>query len=398
MGMRINTNIEAFNAQRNLSATAAQYAKNVERLSSGLRINRAGDDAAGLTISEKLRAQVKGLAQAQRNAQDGISMIQTAEGALNEVHSMLQRMRELAVQSANDTLSSEDRSAINTELQQLKTEIDATRDRTKFNGKQLLSGSLTTQLGGATATDLVVGDTITTTGGNATATDIDVSGAQAGKTYTLTGSGTDLTLTRSGDSVAQTISVGALAANGSGVLDFSQLGVKITLQADSGGKTAAGIVTDLTAAANDTIVTQAGAGSANFQIGANSSDAMSVSFDAVSALSLNLSDGATLALDDFNTTQSVANAQALITALDTAINTVSTKRASLGANQNRLEHTIANLGVAQENISASESRIRDVDMAAEMVQFTKNQILQQAGTAILAQANQAPQGVLSLLR
>ncbi len=142
MGMRINTNVEAFNAQRNLSLTATTFAKSVEKLSSGMRINRAGDDAAGLSISEKLRAQIRGLGQASRNAQDGISMIQTAEGALGEVHSMLQRMRELAVQASNDTLSDSDRAAVNSELQQLSSEIDAISLRTKFNGKNLLNGTL----------------------------------------------------------------------------------------------------------------------------------------------------------------------------------------------------------------------------------------------------------------
>src|SRR5688500_10430573 len=221
MGMRINTNVEAFNAQRNLSTTATTFAKSVEKLSSGLRINRAGDDAAGLSISEKMRAQIRGLGQAQRNAQDGISMIQTAEGALTEVHSMLHRMRELAVQGSNDTLASEDRTAINTELQQLRAEVDSIRDRTKFNGKALLAGSLVTALGGATATDLVVNDSVTNGGETAVATAIEVSGAQAGKTFTLTASGTTLTLTRSGDSVAQSLTAGAIAANGNQVLDFS---------------------------------------------------------------------------------------------------------------------------------------------------------------------------------
>src|SRR4030081_3887973 len=146
MGTRINTNVEAFNAQRNLALTSMQYQKSVEKLSSGLRINRAGDDAAGLSISEKLRAQVRGLAQAQRNAQDGISMIQTGEGAMSETTSMLQRMRELAVQASNDTLSTSDRGAINSELQQLKTEINSVASRTKFNGQGLLNGTLVTGL------------------------------------------------------------------------------------------------------------------------------------------------------------------------------------------------------------------------------------------------------------
>jgi flagellin len=402
MGMRINTNVEAFNAQRNLGATSLVYAKSVEKLSSGLRINRAGDDAAGLSISEKMRAQIKGLSQAQRNAQDGISMIQTGEGALNEVHSMLQRMRELAVQGSNDTLSDEDRTAINTELQQLKTEIDATRDRTKFNGKNLLTGSLQTTLGGVTANDLVVGDQLATTA-VAAVTAIDVAGARANETYTITSGGAgSLTLTRLGDSVAQTITVGALGANASGTLDFSQLGVKVTLQANATGKTAADMVTDLTNAANNTIVTAAGSGAANLQIGAGTSDSMAVSFAEISVDTL---DAGGAGLDTILTTlnggtaaRTVANFNTLMTKLDNSINYVSDKRATLGAAQNRLEHTIANLGVAQENLTASESRIRDVDMASEMVNFTKTGILQQAGQAILAQANQAPQGVLSLLR
>lgn len=394
MGVRINTNLEAMNAQRNLSMVSTQFAKSVERLSSGLRINRAGDDAAGLSISEKLRAQVKGVLQASRNAQDGISMIQTAEGALNEVHSMLQRMRELAVQAANDTLSDQDRDAINTELQQLKDEINAISARTKFNGKELLTGSLTTSLDATTE----LKENMTITGGTESAfvTKIDVSGAQPGKTYTLTASGTSLTLTRSGDNVAQTITLSNISANGTATLDFSQLGVKITL-GSSGGITAANLATALTAAANDTVVTATGSGSANFQIGSEASNTLTVNFERVDISTSGL---ATLntALSNFNTSKTVANAQALITAADEAITTVNTRRANLGAYQNRLEHTIANLGVAAENLAASESRIRDVDVAAETVQFIRAQILQQAGTSVLAQANQAPQAVLALLR
>jgi flagellin len=324
-------------------------------------------------------------------------MIQTAEGALNEVHSSLQRIRELAVQAANDTLSAEDRANVNAELQQLKAEINSISVTTKFNGKQLLTGSMITTLAGASATDLVVGDILSATGGNAAVTAVDVSSARPGDTYTLTGTGTSLTLTRGSDNVAQTLTVSALGANASGTLDFGALGVKISLQADAGGKTAAGIVTDLTAAGDDTIVTAAGSGAANFQIGAGAADSISVSFVRVdiSATGLTAID---TALTTFNTTQTSANAQALITATDTAITSVNSSRSTLGAVQNRLEHTIANLGVAHENMLAAESRIRDVDMAAEMVTFTKSQILQQAGTAVLAQANQIPQSVLSLLR
>jgi flagellin len=401
--MRINTNVEAFNAQRNLANTSATFAKSVEKLSSGMRINRAGDDAAGLSISEKMRAQIKGLGQAQRNAQDGISMIQTAEGALSEVHSMLQRMRELAVQASNDTLNSDDRTAVKNELDQLGTEIDGIKDRTKFNGKSLLNGNLATTLAGATGTDVIVGDTLAT-GVVATVSAVDVSGASAGTTYTFSStSATQITLTRnSGTSSAasQTVAVSAFTGAGdSNDLDFNALGIKLTLTG-AGAKTAADTVFDLTAAANDTIVTAATNATANFQIGSEATDTMAVAFSEVSLSSLNLDTGSAGALDTFVASggQTVANAQALITAMDSAIQEVSDTRAGLGAKQNRLEHTIANLGVAQENLSASESRVRDVDMASEMVLFTKTQILQQAGTAILAQANSAPNGVLSLLR
>ena len=404
MGVRINTNIEALNAQRNLGITALAFGKSVEKLSSGLRINRAADDAAGLSISEKLRAQVRGLNQAVRNSQDGISMLQTAEGALNEAASMLQRIRELAVQASNDTLSDNDRTAVNTELQQLKTEINGISSRTKFNGLSLLAGSLVTTLAGATGTDLIVNDAVTNGGETSVATSIDVSGAQAGKTYTITASGTNLVLTRSGDSVSQTIAAGgAIAANGTRVLNWSALGVKATL-VSADGMTEANLIAGLTAAANDTIVTAAGTGSANIQIGAEASDTLALSFDKIDlggAVGQAALDDLASALTTYNAAvanRTSATSADLVTKSDAAIDYVNGKRASLGAAQNRLEHTIANLGVATENLSASESRIRDLDLAAEMVTFTKNQILQQAGTSILAQANSAPQSVLQLLR
>ena len=403
MSSRINTNVDAFTAQLNLQSVGNMYSKSVQKLSSGLRINSAADDAAGLAISEKLKAQINGLAQASRNSQDGISMIQTGEGALNETTAMLQRMRELAVQAANDTLSTSDRVSIDTELQQLSAEINGTSDRTTFNGKKLLTGALQTTQSGGTAK---VGNVLNTTGGNATEAAISVVGAQAGKTYTLSsGAAGTLTLTRSGDNVAQTINVAAIAANGSETLNFSQLGVSFTLTSDAGGKTQAGLVTDMTGL---TVTTTAAStsSSANIQVGANSTDAMSVSFGEVY---LNGSSGVA-AMDNLNTSLTafhtdatgsgvtVADAQDLITKVDAAIDYVNTTRANLGAYQNRLEHTISNLGVAQENLTASESRIRDVDMAAEMVNFTKLGILQQAGQAILAQANQAPAGIVNLLR
>jgi flagellin len=269
--VRINTNVSALNAWKNLAITGGLMAKSLEKLSSGYRINRAADDAAGLAISEKMRAQISGLRMGARNAQDGISLIQTAEGALNETHSILQRMRELAQQAASSTLASEDLDAIKTEMDQLVEEIDRIADSTKFNGTKLLDGSF------------------------------------AGKTI-LVGPDT------SADNF--TISIDAM--------DASTLGISIG------------------------------------------------TFDATAAMGL-------------------------IGSIDAAINTVSETRANLGAYQNRLEHTINNLQTAAENLSAAESRIRDVDMALEMANFTRHQILQQAGTAMLAQANVQTQSVLKLL-
>jgi flagellin len=385
MSTRINTNIDAFGAERNLSVNSASYAKSVEKLSSGLRINRAGDDAAGLSMSEKMRAQIKGLAQAARNSQDGISMIQTAEGALNETHSMLQRMRELMVQASNDTLGATDRTAITNELSQLGTEIDGTSTRTKFNGLSLLNGSLATSQSGGTAG---VG-TVVVAGTNTSVTAVDVTGAAAAKTFTMTNAAGVVTMSDGTNSQAVTVS--AAAANGTSILNFSQLGVKVTV-ASVAGETGANIGAGLT---TKTVITGAGTASAQLQVGADASQQIGVAFSDMGANTLGIgvagagavSAGATSAL-----------ATAYLATLDTAIQAVSTQRGVLGAVQNRLEHVISNLGVAQQNITASESRIRDVDMAAEMVNFTKTGILQQAGQAILAQANQAPSGILSLLR
>ena len=272
MSLRINQNIAAMNSYRNLSVSDGQMAKSLEKLSSGFRINRAADDAAGLAISEGLRAQVGGLKVAVRNAQDGVSVVQTAEGALTETHAILQRMRDLAVQASND--GSQDTNAkadADSEYQALALEIDDIANKTKFGGTKLLDGTFTK----------------------------------------------------------------------------------------------------------------------NFQVGANSGDTLSVAINDMTAATI------TGGVGDLTT---AANATTALTNVDTAIQTVSTERAGLGANQNRLEHKINNLNVAVENLSASESRIRDTDMAQEMVAFTRSQILSQAGTAMLAQANQQPQQVLKLLQ
>ena len=284
MGLRIQNNVEAFNAHRQLTGTAALAAKSMEKLSSGYRVNRAADDAAGLAISEKMRAQIGGLDQAQRNAQDGVSLVQTGEGALNEVHAMLQRIRDLKVEYDNGTLEDTDKQAISQEVQQLGKEISDITTGTVFNGISLFSGqSVTLQVGAGS------GDTI------------------------------DLT----------TMSMsGAIGSSGTGGLKE---------------------IIDIGSAAT--------AADADAAFGA-------------------------LSLDQ----------------LDEAIKNVSSARAQFGAVQNRLEHRLNNLATYEENLVSSESRIRDVDMASEMVNFSKLQILQQAGTSMLAQANQSPQGVLSLLR
>jgi flagellin len=394
MGVRINTNIEALNAQRNLGMSGLAFGKSVEKLSSGLRINRAADDAAGLAISEKLRAQVRGLNQAQRNAQDGISMVQTAEGALTEVHSMLQRMRELAVQASNSTLSSSDTQSVNTEITALQAEIDRVAGSTTFNGQFLLTGALSVSQSGGTS---IVGLALNTTA-NAAVSAVDVSGAKASTTYTLTSQAGGLVTLSDGAGNSQQVTLAAtIGATGTEAINFSSLGVKISVVGAS-AKTAADLATDL---ATKTVITGTGT-AANFQIGANASDTLAVTFaDARTSaagygvLATNISSFTTATGSGIGI---VGAAQALITSVDTALAYISTTRGNFGAVQNRLEHTVASLGVSSENLAASESRIRDLDVASEMVNFTKTQILQQAGTAILAQANQAPQSVLSLLR
>ena len=396
MSMRINTNIEALNAQRNLGVTANAFAKSVEKLSSGLRINRAADDAAGLAISQKLDAQVTGLNQAQRNAQDGISMVQTAEGALNEVHSMLQRIRELAVEAANSTLSSGDAASVSTEITALRAEIDRIAKSTTFNGQNLLTGALSvSQSGGG----LAVGAALNTTT-NATISAVDVSGARASTTYTLTSQAGGKVTLSDGTGLSQQVTLSAIGASGTETVNFANLGVKLTVVGNS-AKTAADLATDMAGLAQPTVVTGAGTG-ANFQIGANSGDYLGVSFaDAqITAGGYGTwnADITAFATATGNGTGIITAAQNLISSSDTAIGYISTTRGNLGAVQNRLEHTTASISVASENLNASESRIRDLDVASEMVNFTKTQILQQAGTAILAQANSAPQNILSLLR
>ncbi|MFC4684135.1 flagellin [Exiguobacterium sp. s149] len=376
--MIINHNLNAMNAHRNMGFNTAQTGKAMEKLSSGLRINRAGDDAAGLAISEKMRGQIRGLDMASKNAQDGISLIQTAEGALNETHSILQRMRELSVQAGNDTNQPEDRAAIGTEISQLKDEITRISDTTQFNGKQLLGGNLGVSRSGGTLNSTVVG--------LSSLDDIKVANAAKQSTYTITETATTITLAvtatvadsgaKVGDS--QVISKTGLVAGGT--LDFDSLGVSI--------KTDTAYVPGNTAFTGLTIQT-GNADGATFQIGANENQSLAITIGDMSATGLSLT-----ALD----VTTHAGAKSAVTTIQSAIDKVSNQRSNLGAVQNRLEHTINNLGTTSENLTAAESRIRDVDMAKEMMNFTKNNILNQAAQAMMAQSNSQPQAVLQLLR
>jgi flagellin len=358
MGLQINTNIAAMNAYRNLSSTQGSMSTSLERLSSGLRINRAADDAAGLAISEKLRAQVTGLNQASANAQDGISLIQTAEGALNETASILQRMRQLAVQSSNDTNKLEDRVNIQKEVTQLSAELDRIANTTQYNGQDLLKGTFT-------------GKTLQIGANNGQTLSLSISKADAaqlglaGTTKGLAVNGAVAAVTSGTPPVgAFTVGTGTTDnvkdASGSVIGAYDDTAKTVTFNAANGG---AVLTFDKSAYSDTTPGSETG------------------TFTVSSALDVTTS----------------AAAQTAIANLDTAINTVSGSRADLGAVQNRLQHTVNNLGVAAENLSASESRIRDTDMAKEMTSFTRSQILSQAGISMLAQANSAPQSVLKLL-
>jgi flagellin len=406
--MRINTNIAAMSAQRNLGIASAQNAKSIERLSSGLRINRAADDAAGLSISEKMRGQIRGLNQASKNAQDGISLIQTAEGALNEAHSILQRMNELGLQGANGTLSTDDRNAVVSELKELRTELDRIANVTDFNGQKLLQGVSTTSTGSAAAVGAV-------TKGDATAEGATVTGTYSGAadaSYVVRVAG----ISGADDGTTQVINSIEVSTDG-GTTFGSAIAVTGTTAASIGNGLSIGFdVAGTTSTVGDTFSFSATAAvtagtvtttplQVDLQIGANTTadEKLVVNINSVSTSTIGtVSGGAaslTKAVDDLaDTDPTNTDFRALVDSVQQAVKDVSANRSNLGAAHNSLEHTIANLGVASENLSASESRIRDLDMASEVVEMTKSQILTQAGTAILAQANQAPQSVLSLLR
>ncbi len=396
--LSIQTNVGAISAQRHMSTTSSLLTKSMERLSSGYRINRASDDAAGLGISEKLKAQMGGLNQAARNANDGISMIQTAEGGLDEIQNMMQRIRDLAAQAASDSNGADERTNINLELQQLKEEIDATAKRTTFNGQGLLTGDLMTKLDGAS--EIQVG----MVAGTGAFTSIDVSGAKADTTHTFTYNSTTDVLTLTAGSTSSSVSLSApVAVGGSTTLDFTALGIKMTFTNGSATATVAAdtIGAALTTGTSDTLSTDAGSGAAKLLTGAEADETTNITF--VNAqIGAQAEAGSKMqalgaALTTFSNDQSQTNASALITAVDDALNEISNKRSTLGAAQNRLDYAIANLNATSENIAASNSRIRDVDVAAESAALAKNQVLQQAGISVLAQANQTAQLALKLL-
>jgi flagellin len=394
--MRINQNIQAFNAFRNLSSTNGAMGKSLEKLSSGFRINRAADDAAGLVISQGLRAQVSGLRQATRNAQDGISVVQTAEGALNEVHSMLNRMRDLAVQSANTgSVDSDARTAAQAEVNQLTAEVTRIGSTTKFGGSNLLNGSFGLTAGTLTGYDnddsiaVTAGDdfTVSVTGGSGALTVELAAGTYTGAQFAaLAENAAKGVLAASSNATDQAaaanFSVSATTVGAGSAITFSNGGAAAIAIGDGNGTPLAGfdVVPTGTAAA------ATGSG-AVFQVGAGATDTLTISLSEISATELGVS-----ALDLVN------DAAGAITAIDTAISDVSELRGDLGAYQNRFESTVANLQVTTENLAASESRIRDTDMALEMVSFTRHQVLLQAGTAMLGQANQLPQSILRLLQ
>jgi len=374
--MRINHNIAALNTYRQLSTNTSKTSKSLEKLSSGLRINRAGDDAAGLAISEKMRGQIRGLDQASRNANDGISLIQTAEGALAETHSILQRMRELAVQSANDTNTESDRIEIQKEINQLTKEVDRISTDTEFNTKKLLDGSMATTVSavGGTVDNLAAAPTDTAVGISMAA-----GSSLATGTYSITVSYT--AATAGGDPAK--FSIEAEDEDGNAV-DGSNFTIKVnetlTAALEAAGADETFSATEVDVNADKAMI---------FHIGANAGQK--------TELSINNMDAKSLGINAIDLTQQ-ETADKAITTIDEAISYVSSQRAALGGMQNRLEHTINNLGTTSENLTASESRIRDVDMAQEMMEFTKNNILSQASQAMLAQANQQPQSVLQLLQ
>ena len=400
--MVIQHNLTAMNANRMLNVTTSAQSKSAEKLSSGYKINRAADDAAGLSISEKMRKQIRGLTQASSNAQDGVSAVQTAEGALTEVHSMLQRMNELAVQSANGTNSQTDRKAIQDEIDQLTSEIDRVSETTKFNETYLLKGDPT-----KADTAYFMESKYNVTGGIyaegsateiTTATDLEKAIKDGKKLYT-----------EAYDKTNNSQTADKIAVKGKNYAYVTKLydknGKEVTAQNIQDSKNADGTAADKYYTSN---AGEAGKDKTNMEIAKDDAKAFTKGYEVNGAISFSLHVGADSAEDNSMSAKGIGvyglkvdtedDATAAIDRIAEAVQKVSSQRSTLGAAQNRLEHTIANLDNVVENTTSAESRIRDTDMAQEMVNYSKNNILAQAGQSMLAQANQSNQGVLSLLQ
>lgn len=393
--MRINTNLSAMTALNNSTKTTALASSSMEKLSSGLKINKAGDDAAGLAISEKMRSQIRGLDQASQNTQDGISVVQTAEGAMEETGNILQRMRELTVQAANETNTVEDRAKITEELTQLTSEIDRIANSTEFNGKKILNGGGT----------MISNADLTANGTGISEIKVSNSSLSAGDTLEIT-SATDgelvATITKADGSGTITQTLTGIKSNANEQeISFTDLGISIRLQGTPGEASANDIVAD-TVQLTASDLADGNTNSITIQAGANSGN------DVNQTITVNLSktDSATLGfsttdIDDIKDADLTTGTQAandFISKLDDALKTVNTSRANLGATQNRLETAQSNLTTSSENLTAAESRIRDVDVAAEMMNLSKLNLINQAAQAMMTQAKSQPEGVMQLLR
>ncbi|MCW0389253.1 flagellin [Xanthomonas sacchari] len=393
MAQVINTNVMSLNAQRNLNTTSASLATTIQRLSSGLRINSAKDDAAGLAISERFTTQIRGLDVASRNANDGISLAQTAEGAMVEIGNNLQRIRELAVQSANATNSTTDRGALNSEVKQLASEIDRVSSQTNFNGTKLLDGSFSGALFqiGADAGQTIGINSIV----NASAAALGKAGFAA--TQTTTNALASGTATASGSFSGMVVNGVSIASVSVAVGDVDTSVAKKIASAINDKLAQTGVYASVDSSNKLKLESVKGGQDFSFTAG-SATGANGITFDQSGiAASATAAAGTTNFLKDVDIS-TFQGAQKALSIIDNALTSVNSSRADMGAIQNRFTSTIANLSSTSENLSASRSRIRDTDYAKETAELTRTQILQQAGTAMLAQAKQAPQSVLSLLQ
>lgn len=387
--MRINTNVNAMIATNQMTKNTALSGASMEKLSTGLRITKAGDDATGLAISEKMRSQIRGMEQAERNVQDGISMVQTAEGAMEEIGNITQRMRELAVQASNETNSADDRDKITAELKQLNSEITRISDSTTFNNEKILTGGkeLTENAlaGKLTATNLEISENTNFTG--VAKIKFDVTDGGGGKKDVT------LSLVDENDEVVRSQKLTGYeddAFNAGAEINFSDLGIKFKLtEASLDAKN--GTEVELEDGGPKQVSVQAGANN-------ETSNKIVINIEAMDSKSLGIENDAIDKIADSNIGIGTKAANDFINTLDEALKTINTSRATLGAQQNRLEYTSANLTSSTENLSAAESRIRDVDVAKEMVKLSKLNILNQASQAMVSQAKQQPESVSQLLR